>query len=232
MRLCARCGPQAESVKVTPMAPSQVQTLATSAYSENTRRCYDAQYRQFVQWCEEKGKWRELAPAYPTEAVCEYLQARAERGICSSTLLTIRAAIAAHTREAGLPDPTRHDSVRRLLHGAKQLRAGDRRPATGLTRQHMRKIAPIATPKQWALLCLMRDCLLRRSEAAAARWRDLECEPDGTTGHFTVPYSKNGPERPWIRLVRDQENDGLPSGDPPEATRPGSADFRLEPALD
>ena len=87
------------------------------------------------------------------------------------------------------PD-SRHDSVRRLLHGAKKLRAGDRRPATGLTRQHMRKIAPIATPKQWALLCLMRDCLLRRSEAAAARWRDLECEPDGTTGHFTVPYSK------------------------------------------
>ena len=80
--------------------------------------------------------------------------------------------------------------MRRLLHGAKKLRTGDRRQATGLTRQHMRKIAPIATPKQWALLCLMRDCLLRRSEAAAARWRDLEREPDGTTGHFTVPYSK------------------------------------------
>ena len=52
----------------------------------------------------------------------------------------------------------------------------------------MRKIQPFAKPKQWALLRLMRDCLLRRSEASAARWRDLEREPDGT-GRFTVPCS-------------------------------------------
>lgn len=35
----------------------------------------------------------------------------------------------------------------------------------------------------------MRDCLLRRSEAAGVRWRDLEREPDGS-GRLTVPYSK------------------------------------------
>ena len=39
----------------------------------------------------------------------------------------------------------------------------------------------------------MRDCLLRRSEAAAARWRDLEREPDGS-GRFTVPCSKTDQE--------------------------------------
>ena len=75
----------------------------------------------------------------------------------------------------------------------RKLRNGDRRHATGLTKEHMRRIQPIAKPKQWALLRLMRDCLLRRSEAAAARWRDLEREPDGS-GRFTVPCSKTDQE--------------------------------------
>ena len=53
----------------------------------------------------------------------------------------------------------------------------------------MLKICPFAKAKQWALLCLMRDCLLRRSEASAAHWRDMVPEPDGS-GRLTVPYSK------------------------------------------
>ena len=40
-----------------------------------------------------------------------------------------------------------------------------------------------------ALIALMRDAMLRRSEAAAARWRDLQREPDGT-GRLTIPVSK------------------------------------------
>ena len=65
----------------------------------------------------------------------------------------------------------------------------NRRQAAGLTHRDMLEIRPIAKPKQWALLCLMRDCLLRRSEASDARWRDLVREPDGS-GRLTVPYSK------------------------------------------
>ena len=57
----------------------------------------------------------------------------------------------------------------------------------------MLKIAPFATPKQWALLRLMRDCLLRVSEAADARWRDLVEEADGT-GRLTIPNSKTDQE--------------------------------------
>ena len=203
--------------------------VVTSAYSENTRRCYETQYRQFAEWCEDQGKWSEQAPAYPTEAVCEYLQARAERGICSSTLLLIRAAITAHTRAAGLPVPTRHDSVRRVLHGAKKLRNGDRRHATGLMRQHMRKIAPIATPKQWVLLRLMRDCLLRRSEAAAARWRDLEREPDGS-GRFTVPCSKTDQDAEGAVLFVTKETMKALLAIRPAFPKPGQKIFDCHPS--
>ena len=104
---------------------------STPAHSETTRRIYDTQYRQYIEWCEAEVKWDEQAPAYPTEAVVAYLEARAERGICSSTLWVTRCAIAAHARAVRLPDPTDHESVRRLLHRVRKLRKGDRRQATG-----------------------------------------------------------------------------------------------------
>ena len=162
--------------------------LGAPAHSANTRRAYDAQYRLFVQWAEKQGRWTDLAAAYPSEAVCEYLAARVERGNVSSTLQLIVCAIRARSKNAGLPDPTRNETVRRMLRDAR-IRGHEPRQATGLTRRDMLKIRPLATPKQWALLRLMRDCLLRRSEASAVRWRDLEREPDGT-GRLTVPYSK------------------------------------------
>ena len=74
-----------------------------------------------------------------------------------------------------------------------RMRGHEPRQVTGLVYRDMRKIAPFATPKQWALLQLMRDCMLRASEAAAARWRDLEPEPDGT-GRLTIPNSKTDQE--------------------------------------
>ena len=205
-----------------------MKTLATSAYSENTRRCYETQYRQFVQWCEDQGKWREQAPAYPPEAVCAYLEEQAERW-CSATLALIPSAIRARTREAGLPDPTGHPSVLLLRRAVRKLRNGDRRQATGLTKQHMRKIAPIATPKQWALLRLMRDCLLRRSEAAAARWRDLEREPDGT-GRFTVPFSKTDQDAEGAVLFVTKETMKALLAIRPAFPKPGQKIFDCHPS--
>ena len=163
--------------------------LGTHIHAATTRLAYDTQYRQFTAWCEAQGRWDDVAPAYPPEAVCEYLAVRAEMGQAYSTLMILVCAIKARTRDAGVPDPTRHELVRRALRGASRLLRRNSRQATGLTHRDMLKIRPIAKPKQWALLCLMRDCLLRRSEASAARWRDLVREPDGS-GRLTVPHSK------------------------------------------
>ena len=163
--------------------------LARRGYSENTLRSYRTQHRQFIEWAGERGTWKDAAPHYPPEAVAEYLAERSEEGLAVSTLFLIASAIRAHFREARLPDPTDHEVVKRTLDRARRRRSRQVRQATGLTYRDMQKIAPIANPKQWALLELMRDCLLRRSEASAARWRDLEREPDGT-GRLTIPYSK------------------------------------------
>ena len=199
--------------------------LATSAYSENTRRCYETQYRQFNEWCEAEGTWSDVAPAYPPEAVCAYLEYRAERW-CSSTLAMIPSAIRACTREASLPDPTNHPSVARVRCAVRKLRKGDRRHAAGLTRADMRKIKPFATPKQWALLLLMRDCLLRRSEAAAARWCDLERETD-RSGRFTVPYSKTDQNGHGAVLFVRPETMVAPAWDPAALSPARGEDLQL-----
>ena len=166
---------------------------AMLCHSANTRRVYDTQYRLFVEWAEKQGRWVDVAPAYPPEAVCEYLAARLEAGIGSSTLMLSLFAIAARSQDAGVPDPTKHPMVRQAARGIRRLRGNDRRQATGLTHRDMLKICPFAKAKQWALLCLMRDCLLRQSEVIAARWRDLSPDPDGS-GRLTIPSSKTDQE--------------------------------------
>ncbi len=43
-----------------------------------------------------------------------------------------------------------------------------------------------------ALIGLMRDCLLRISEAAAVRWQDISCQPD-KSGRLLIQRSKTDP---------------------------------------
>lgn len=91
------------------------------------------------------------------------------------------------TRSGALTDPA-------AVEAAADHRLGDDPlQAAGLTASDLaviRATACIARPGRGgkvdiALVSLMRDCLLRRSEAAAARWDDLTTESDGS-GHLAV----------------------------------------------
>ena len=156
--------------------------------SPNTRRAYNTQYRQFVEWSTANAREPD------TEAVCDYLIEHAELGAVESTLKLIHSAIRSHSQERELPDPARNGKVKAALKRARRMQGNQSpRQAAGLTKRDMQKIAPIATLKQLALLSLMRDCLLRRSEASAARWRDLSREAD-RTGRLTIPRSKTDQE--------------------------------------
>ena len=70
-----------------------------------------------------------------------------------------------------------------------------------------------------ALVGLMRDCLLRRSEAADARWSHLTSHADGT-GRLLVGVSKTDQEGRGRVAVRQQPYDG--------ATSPPSGPKRAE----
>ena len=136
------------------------------------------------------------------------------------TLRLARAAIAKAHRLANLPDPTQGSpNVAEALKGLTRRYAvagGRARQATALTAENLAAIRAVATtPRRGrfgrdetpaealrrgqtdiALCSLMRDGLLRRSEAAALTWTDVEAWPDGT-GRIYLGVSKG-----------DQEGDG------------------------
>jgi site-specific recombinase XerD len=85
-----------------------------AAKSENTRRTYDAQWRQFEQFCADEG-FTPL-PCHPA-VVKAYLVSLADKGLSLSSVKVARAAIAYHHDSADLPNPTTTKSINKLMSG-------------------------------------------------------------------------------------------------------------------
>ena len=138
-----------------------------------------------------------------------------KRGAPSLRSIWPAQAIRAAHLEAGDADPSASEGVRRVLRGLSRQRAGQggRRQAAALTAEALAAIrataaAPRAGPTtrtespeaarirgavDVALASVMRDAMLRRSEAAALEWADVELRPDGS-GRLRVRRSKTDQE--------------------------------------
>ena len=147
-------------------------------------------------------------PATPL-AVADYLLDRADSGASIATVKMARSALAAIHKDAGHPDPTDNEGVRRVLAGLTRTISCPQQQAAALTREVQVAIQATASfPRMLpggqletpatarrralvdiALITVMRDGLLRRSEAAAVSWGDLEPATDGS-GRLTVRSSK------------------------------------------
>lgn len=175
-----------------------------------TRRVYLGAWKRFQAWAESEGL-RSL-PADPM-TVAAYLTSRAGQGLSQSTLSLDRKAISHHHRAAGVPTPTISEGVKLTLAGlrnkaAEQGRA-EPRQARGLTSRCMERIVATAHRRRMgqtgrresaaaarrrgdidiAIASVMRDALLRRSEAAGLRWGEVELCPDGSS-LITIRRSK------------------------------------------
>ena len=139
-------------------------------------------------------------PALP-EAVAVFLSTKAPEGCKLATIRLDRAGISATHREAGLEDPTATDGVRRTLRGIASRIGREQDQAKGLTAENLAAIrASACRPRELggigsrmetkamaeargildiAICSVMRDSLLRRSEAAALRWRLVEFDNNG-----------------------------------------------------
>ena len=181
------------------------------AQSESTRRNYTASWNRFVAWTIEEEF--ECLPADP-EIAAAYMVERADEGVSRSTLAVARAAISHQHKEAGLPDPTATERFRKVLRGLTRRGArsstGRQKQATGLTAEALAAIVATARlPRSGptgrtersqtaakrgridiALCAVMRDAMLRRSEAAALTWSDVEFRNDGTA-RVTIRISKS-----------------------------------------
>lgn len=146
-------------------------------------------------------------PAEPA-TVAAYLSVLGLR-CAPSTVRQHAAAISAVHIDAGLPSPAASSLVRRALSGHERLAGLAPHQATGIdhaaydaivgaapspriTRGGMMESEEAAQRRALVDVCLiglMRDAMLRRSEAAAAQWADLTTWQD-MTGRLEIPRSK------------------------------------------
>ena len=205
-------------VPVLPAAPvltqggrERLNAVMASARSASTRRCYASQWRVWQAWAGERGQ-----PDLPGDpaAVATFLLDRADAGASIATVRLARAAIGAFHRDGGHPDPTDNVGVRRVMAGLSRTFARPQRQAAALTRDvqvaiqataHFPRLLPSGLLEEpdkararavvdIAIVAVMRDGLLRRSEAAALTWDDVEFFPDGSArGHSEEFQDGPGP---------------------------------------
>ena len=189
----------------TDLKPAHVEAVVSAAIESHapaTRRAYESGWRSFEAWCAAE-RYRAF-PAAP-ETVAAYLAHRADAGRSISTLKIDRAGIRHFHVTQGADSPTQSAGVSRVMRGlARRAAAGKlvqgRGQATGLTANHLAAICATAHRRRVyrgggresekaarrrgavdvALVSVMRDALLRRSEAAALTWKDVTFLADGT----------------------------------------------------
>ena len=185
----------------------RVRKALSDSLAENTRKAYIGHWAAFFAWCEGSGYLP--APAAP-ETVAAHLAAIAEAGASASTLRTRRSALGAAHRAAGLDDPAGSELVKRALAGLLRQKAVPQRQARALGLAELAAIRATArAPRRGrqsgraesaerarkrgaadaALCSVLLYAGLRRSEAEALDWGDIE-EADDGSGLLWVRRSK------------------------------------------
>ena len=180
-----------------------------SVLSDHTRRVYAAQWRLFKHWCADVGL--RALPAEPL-TVARYLAIRAGDGASIVTLRLATSAIAKAHEWAGHESPGKDRGVRASLKRWGRRLSKPQRQAGALTADvlaviRLTAVQPrlrgrgIETPEQAAergkfdvaLVAVLSDAGLRRSEVAALTWGDVQRWDDGS-GRITVTRSKTDAE--------------------------------------
>ncbi len=186
----------------------RISAAAEASHSPATLRNYAAAWDRFLQWTDREGLVP--LPAAP-ETVAAYLAERAE-GLSVASVRMDAAAIRHGHGEAGHANPCAGPGVRRVLRGLTRTAAAKGRApvqAAPLTLADLAAITATAERRRTgpsgrtetrgravsrgrvdvALVAVMRDAMLRRSEAAAIRWADVKLRRDGSA-RVTVRRSK------------------------------------------
>ena len=193
---------------LTAQQRRRVADALEDAQSENTRKNYASQFRQFRAWCQREGQ--SPLPASP-EVVAAYAAEMAENGKSISTIrLALSAIVDAH-RQLRLASPlsagvsqTLRGLSRRLAGAPKQAKPLDADALAAIkataflprtTRGGLRETQEAAKKRgllDIALASLLSDAGMRVSEAARLRWCDI-LDADDTAGLLYIARSKTDP---------------------------------------
>lgn len=195
----------------------RARAFASGARSENTRRAYRADWRDFRAWCSQRG----LSPLpASTDTVALYVASRAEEGpegqepLKLSTLRRRLSAISQAHKAQGLPSPakTSEEPLHSVWAGLSRKKTRRQKQAAPVLIEDLRAVLE-AVPtghdseptllgrRDRALLLIGWAGALRRSEIAQLTVGDVRVGPDGLV--VDVKRSKT-----------DQEGEGLLKGIP------------------
>ena len=240
--------PMTDDSQTSELKPHHVDAVVEAAiesHSPATRRAYASAMDGFQSWCDDEGY--QALPADP-ETVAAYLTHRANAGCAIATIKLARAAVGYFHATRGMPNPVNSTGVTRVLRGlARRAVASDakqgRGQATGLTARHLAAIRATAhLPRTGpsgrveaektacrrgaidvALIATMRDALLRRSEAVALTWADIEFRPDGTA-RLTIRRSKTDQQGEGaVQFIGEEAAADLKAIRPTRGSRDGTA---------
>ena len=179
--------------------------------STNTMKNYRVQWSNFIAWA--AGKGIRPMPADPAQVAVYLAERIEEHGHKPATLRAAAAAIGFVHRTAGQGDPCTGPQVKRTLRSATRKAGRRQKQAEALTAEALTAIRSTAhIPRRGrggrfesketarcrgnldvALISLMRDAMLRVSEAAVLTWADIETEAD-MTGRLLIRRSKTDAE--------------------------------------
>ena len=207
-------GPDGPSRNGDDLAESDLDNLTAVLGHEvapNTMKNYRVQWNNFTNWA--AGKGIRALPADPRHVAAYLAERMEEHGHKPSTLRAAAAAIAFIHRSAGQDDPCASPEVKRTLRSATRKAGRGQKQAQALTDEALVAIRSTAcSPRPGrggrpegretarcrgnldiALISLMRDAMLRVSEAAVLTWSDIVSEADGT-GRLLIRRSKTDAE--------------------------------------
>ena len=177
-----------------PASRAALASALASAKSPATRRAYRTAWQAFAAFADTHGAT--MLPAAP-EAVAAYLASRKADGAAMPTLRMACAAISAAHDLTGQANPCADRIVKTALQGFSRQAAEagcTARQAQGLTAEAVATIrgaingsveTSSRAARDMALVSVMAEAGLRRSEAAALTWADVTAEADGT-GRLTI----------------------------------------------
>ena len=203
-------------VQVSEEARRRITVALEESLAPTTRINYASQWRKWKTFASDSGY--PVLPADPVH-LADWVTKRAADGQKPGTIRMGLAAVGAAHRQANIPNPTEDEGVRATMRGITRAAGRAQKQAARLTAASLAAIrATACAPRigrggllettataeargrvDIALISLMRNGMLRRSEAESLTWGDLLEEGDGT-GRLTVARSKTDPEGEGVVL--------------------------------
>ena len=216
-----------------------------SSVSDNTRTMYNSVWRGFETWAQARGTLS--LPASPPLVAAYLAHLAEERRLSVATVRLHKAALAAIHKAAGHPDPTDNEAVRQIMKGIARAHGKVQRQARPLTAEALAAVKATAKSRRpledgkrqesaeraaWrgrvdvALLATLRHGLLRRSEAAALTWGDVEFRGRPRRADHPAPVQDRPGSRGSGTLHRHRGQPG-PAGHQARARTAGSRSINL-----